>query len=83
MSLVSSYRLAYLIAKTEREKGRCTICQVAGRVGEWMVFFRSEFCPSVYAPDDPDARGGDGDTGGESRIYRYSKVASYMMRDQL
>ncbi len=83
MPLGSSYRIAYLTPKTQRAMRRCTICQVAGRVGEWVVFCRSVICPSVYAPDDPDARGRNSDTGGESRIYRYSRMASHMMRDQL
>jgi hypothetical protein len=30
-----------------------------------MVFHRSVFLPGLYTPDDPDACGGDGDTGGE------------------
>ena len=81
MSLVSSYRLAYRTPQAEREARRCTIRQVAGRVGEWMVFRRSEFCPGVYAPDDPDARGGDGYIGGESPIHRHSRMVPRLMRD--
>ena len=65
ISLVSSYSLTHLTPQTQRTQRRCTICQVAGRVGEWMVFLRSIISPGVYAPDDPNARGGDGDTGGE------------------
>lgn len=37
-----------------------------------MVFHHSEFCPSVYAPDDPDDRGGDGYTGGEFLTLSFS-----------
>ena len=44
---------------------------MARGVGKWVVFLYSEFSPGVYAPDDPDARGGDGDTGGESLILSF------------
>ena len=46
-------------------------------MGEWIVFCRSEFCPGVYAPDDPDARSGDGYTGSESlSLNRRAWIAS-------